>query len=53
MPTDRDTYVPAPGYPFLTALYDPIIAVTTRERVFKRCLIEQADIHLLTLPGLV
>ena len=36
-------YVPAAGYRLLTGLYDPIVAVTTRERVFRRRLIELAD----------
>lgn len=38
-------YVPALGYGLLTALYDPVVAVTTRERSFKSRLVEQADIQ--------
>lgn len=38
-------YIPALRYSMLTALYDPIVALTTRERVFKRRLIEQAGIR--------
>ena len=37
-------YVPALGYDALTALYDPVVAMTTRERTFKRALIGQARI---------
>lgn len=37
-------YVPALGYEALTALYDPIVALTTRERIFKAALISQARI---------
>jgi len=38
-------YIPALGYNFLTALYDPLVALTTRERTFKQRLIGQADIR--------
>ena len=38
-------YVPVLGYDLLTSLYDPILALTTREQVFKRGLIRQADIR--------
>lgn len=38
-------YVPALGYGFLTALYDPVVALTTRERTFKERLILQAEIR--------
>ena len=40
----RKSYVPALGYPTLTALYDPVVALTTRERAVKRALIRQARI---------
>lgn len=47
------TFVPALGYAFLTGLYDPVVALTTRERTFKLALMEQADIrtgqHVLDL----
>jgi len=38
-------YIPALGYNFLTALYDPVVALTTRERTFKQRLILQAEIR--------
>lgn len=38
-------YVPALGYDWLTGLYDPIVALATRERTFKRRLLQQADIR--------
>ena len=38
------SYVPALGYAALTALYDPVVALTTRERTVKRALIRQAQI---------
>lgn len=44
MNKNQTTYVPALGYGFLTALYDPVVAVTTRERTFKERLIRQANI---------
>ena len=37
-------YVPALGYNWLTALYDPLLAFTTRERTFKQRLIEQVQL---------
>jgi hypothetical protein len=33
-------YVPALGFDVLTPLYDPLVALTTRERTFKRLLID-------------
>ena len=42
--TSTRGYVPALGYDALTALYDPVVAMTTRERTFKRALIGQARI---------
>ena len=38
-------YVPALGYNWLTALYDPLLALTTRERTFKQRLIEQVQLE--------
>ena len=35
-------YIPALGYHWLTPHYDAVVGKTTRERVFKRALIEQA-----------
>ncbi len=40
----KQGYVPALGYDALTALYDPVVAMTTRERTFKTALIDQARI---------
>ena len=41
-------YVPALGFHALTRLYDPVVALTTREKTFKRALIAQARLR----PGL-
>ncbi|MCM2310444.1 MAG: methyltransferase domain-containing protein [Steroidobacteraceae bacterium] len=38
-------YVPALGHDWLTPCYDVIVGVTTRERLFKRALIEQARLE--------
>lgn len=38
-------YVPALGYDVLTSLYDPVVALTTRERTFKQRLIQQAGVQ--------
>jgi ubiquinone/menaquinone biosynthesis C-methylase UbiE len=38
-------YVPALGYRWLTPAYDRVVALTTRERTFKRSLIEQAALQ--------
>lgn len=38
-------FVPALGFEFLTPLYDPLVAATTRERAFKRALIVQAGVR--------
>lgn len=43
--TKPGRYVPAFGYDWLTGLYDPVVAVATRERTFKRRLLQQADIR--------
>lgn len=37
-------YVPALGYHRLTRFYDPVVALTTRERTFKRRLLREARI---------
>ena len=39
------TYVPALGYRWLTGLYDPVVALTTREATFKSALIDQAKLQ--------
>jgi ubiquinone/menaquinone biosynthesis C-methylase UbiE len=36
-------YVPALGLPSLTRFYDPVVALTTRERTFKARLLDQLD----------
>jgi ubiquinone/menaquinone biosynthesis C-methylase UbiE len=41
MPTD-ERYVPAAGRTWLTALYDPLVALTMRERAFRRALLAAA-----------
>lgn len=41
-------YVPALRFPALTRIYDPVVALTTRERTFKQRLITQANLK----PGL-
>lgn len=47
MSTQSD-YIPALGYRALTRLYDPVVALTTRERLFKQRLITQAALQ----PGM-
>lgn len=41
----NDKYTPALSYDFLTPLYDPIVALTTREKTFKRELLRQVDLR--------
>ena len=41
MDSKEDSYIPALRYRWLTRFYDPVVAVTTREKVFKRKLLEQ------------
>jgi ubiquinone/menaquinone biosynthesis C-methylase UbiE len=43
--SNEKRYVPALGYDLLTGFYDPVVAVTSRERTFKRLLIEQAGVR--------
>lgn len=38
-------YIPALAYRWLTPLYDPIVALTTREHAFKAALVAQAALH--------
>jgi len=45
METNTEHYIPALRYNWLTHFYDPIIAATTREKIFKKKLIKQADIQ--------
>jgi len=44
MSKTTDSYIPALKYNWLTALYDPVVALTTRERRFKKRLIVQANL---------
>ena len=44
MKRTTEHYVPALGHDFLTSLYDPVVALTTRERTFKNQLLRQAEI---------
>lgn len=37
-------YIPPLRHHFLTRLYDPVVRLTTRERLFKRALLEQAQV---------
>ena len=41
--SQKNKYVPALGYSWLTPFYDIVVGKTTRERTFKNALIEQAD----------
>lgn len=42
--TEKDNFIPALGFDRLTALYDPVVRFTTRERVFKKALTEEIPI---------
>ncbi|MGD0276921.1 MAG: class I SAM-dependent methyltransferase [Syntrophales bacterium] len=44
MESSKERYIPALGYKTLTPLYDPIVAVTCREKKFKQALLIQAGI---------
>lgn len=44
-PATPQRYVPALRFRWLTRLYDPVVAVTTREAIFRQHLIEQADLR--------
>ena len=41
---DKNRYVPAAGFDFLTPLYDPVVRLTTREITFKRRLLEDSGL---------
>jgi hypothetical protein len=41
---NKNQYVPALRYTWLTRFYDPIVALGTREQVFREKLLEQAEI---------
>ena len=45
METSKERYIPALGYRLLTPLYDPVVALTCREKTFKGRLLEQAGIQ--------
>lgn len=45
MGSKNDKYVPALSYDFLTPLYDPVVALTTREKAFKSALLRQIDLR--------
>ena len=40
-----DRFIPALAYRWLTPLYDPVVALTTRERTFKAALLAQAALQ--------
>ncbi|HSP96526.1 MAG TPA: class I SAM-dependent methyltransferase [Candidatus Dormibacteraeota bacterium] len=44
-PDPQRGFVPALGYHWLTRLYDPLVALTVRERALKRQLVRQADLQ--------
>jgi ubiquinone/menaquinone biosynthesis C-methylase UbiE len=45
MVKNRDEYIPALKYDWLTPLYDPLVRCTLRESTFKRHLVKQAGIE--------
>ena len=45
MCVETDKYIPALRFDWLTALYDPIVRFTTREKAFKSALVRQLDVH--------
>ncbi len=40
----NEKYIPALGYDWLTPFYDAVVRLTTRETVFKKALVDQAEI---------
>lgn len=42
----NDNYIPALGYDVLTPFYDTVVGGTTREKFFKRALVEQSRIKI-------
>lgn len=42
---DEKRYMPALGYHSLTNVYDPLVALTVRERIFKQRLVQQANVR--------
>lgn len=47
MTEKKENYIPALRFDWLTKFYDPIIELTTREKYFKKRLIEQAELQNL------
>jgi ubiquinone/menaquinone biosynthesis C-methylase UbiE len=45
MSANKEEFIPALGRKWLTPLYDPLLKWVMREEIFKRQLIEQAQIH--------
>lgn len=45
MASHSESFIPALRFRWLTALYDPLLAVTTRERTFKDALLTCADLR--------
>jgi ubiquinone/menaquinone biosynthesis C-methylase UbiE len=45
MESSKERYIPALGYHRLTPLYDPMVALSCRERTFRGRLLAQADIR--------
>lgn len=44
-PSEKNEYIPALSVNWLTPYYDAVVAATTRERMFKHALIEQAGVE--------
>lgn len=45
MKRKKDNYIPALRYDWLTPFYDTLVRLTTRERAFKKALIDQAELE--------
>ena len=45
MKNDDNTYVPALRYRWLTRFYDPVVALTTREKTFRKKVLELVLVH--------
>ena len=45
MTMSKSQYVTALGYSWLTRFYDPVVAFTSREKVFRETLLEHAEIR--------
>jgi len=45
MRTDKDQYIPALSYDWLTVFYDPVVRWTSREKTFKNRLRQQANVQ--------